>query len=135
MRLDDLFLFEYVKALPQKITEDEDYEQRTPAVAEFYKWFRRSKEQNDIRVHFTQENTKTPLWLASIRSVKPSGGAATRVMNKACEIADKYGLPIKLVMDETSQSANWLEGWYTRLGFELTGRTEDYGAEMIRHPR
>jgi GNAT superfamily N-acetyltransferase len=59
-------------------------------------------------------------------------GHGSVILRKLIEIADRDGLPIILEASERTESAAWLQTWYTRHGFECTGDSGDYGPWMLR---
>ena len=73
--------------------------------------------------------------LGSIMSIIKGQGGATKVMNKICEIADKYNITIHLTPDPFGTgdrlSKSQLVKWYKKFGFVKERGWDD----MKRHPK
>lgn len=79
-------------------------------------------------------------------------GLGNKLMGKLLELADKHHVTILLQADESDdlvdddededdeemgdydEREHWLQTWYSRLGFDYTGDSGDYGPYMERQP-
>lgn len=105
-------------------------------VAEFEAWKATQPWAASVVVYLKRgglESDDLYLHAFEVRAGERGKGYATAIMAKLAELADAAEVPLTLEVSLESDSSEWLQGWYERLGFEEHPQGYgEWGPFMIR---
>jgi hypothetical protein len=88
-------------------------------------------------VHLNYTINKNGFEIDVVKTATPKAGSGTAVMKEIADIADKYGVAIKVhaqPLAGSTMTQTQLESWYTKLGYKTVGKSTAGIATVMERP-